>query len=125
MTLNKNKKHVFSADSVPLFTCSSPPKCSQITLVEMKPHLSLFNLVLRRICSYICRLNTKPNIIWVAVVERERERDRKRAMGNILESESDAARPFTSQKSTVTTKTKMNELFTEMGEKETKKNKSR
>lgn len=36
-------------------------------------------------------------------------------MGNILESESDAARPFTSQKSTVTTKTKMNELFTEMG----------
>lgn len=113
MTLNKNKKHVFSADSVPLFTCSSPPKCSQITLVEMKPHLSLFNLVLRRICSYICRLNTKPNIIWVAVVERER--DRKRAMGNILESESDAARPFTSQKSTVTTKTKMNELFTEMG----------
>lgn len=79
----------------------------------MKPHLSLFNLVLRRICSYICRLNTKPNIIWVAVVERER--DRKRAMGNILESESDAAQPFTSQKSTVTTKTKMNELFTEMG----------
>lgn len=113
MTLNKNKKHVFSADSVPLFTCSSPPKCSQITLVEMKPHLSIQLSFAANMLLYLSPQHKTKHHLGGGC--RKRERDRKRAMGNILESESDAARPFTSQKSTVTTKTKMNELFTEMG----------